>query len=975
MDNREIAPTQSARTRDAYTAVPPAKAEYPSDVCVHQLFELQADRIPDAVAARAGNESLTYRELNFRANQLARYLVAKGVVPRGSVAVLMNRTPACLVSLLAIIKAGAAYVPVDAGLPAKRVDYILTDSGATCVLTDRETRSLLDEPRSASTLVIDVDDPSIYSGETSNLGLAVDPEQQVYCIYTSGSTGLPKGVMVQHRALMNYVWWAKKQYVTDAVESFALYSSLSFDLTVTSIFVPLISGRCIDVYPDLGEDVPVINRVLEDNKVDVVKLTPAHLALLRNTDLSQSRLKVLILGGEDLRAETAGDVHKRLDGRAVIYNEYGPTETVVGCMIHRYDPAVDLHGSVPIGVGIDNMRIYLLDDRRRPVKPGEVGEIYIGGDGVTLGYKDKPQVTADHFISNPFVEGERLYASGDLGRVNERGALVFLGRKDLQIKLRGYRIELGEIESALLSYPGIKECIVDSTKTAQSQAAAQLTYCTKCGLASSFPNTTYSAEGVCNHCEAFDKYRSVVDDYFSTMDELQSIVTEMKSIHNSKYDCIVALSGGKDSTYALCRMIETGARVLAFTLDNGYISEEAKQNINRVVARLGVDHRYLSTGHMKEIFVDSLKRHSNVCNGCFKTIYTFAINLAQEVGVKHVVMGLSKGQLFETRLSALFRTSTFDNAAFEKSLVDARKIYHRIDDAVSRLLDTTCVKNDKVIENIRFVDFYRYCHASRQEMYDYIQERVGWARPIDTGRSTNCLLNDVGIYVHNKERRYHNYSLPYSWDVRMGHISREEAMRELDDSADIDVERVEGIIKDLGYELNDQVVGSAEAQLVAYYVSAEEFPASDLRQFLSEILPEYMVPRSFVQLDSIPLTPNGKVNRQALPKPDLLRKAGTDGQAAPRTPVEKQLAELWKEVLQVDSVGIHDNFFEMGGHSLPALMLLYKIDSQFHKTISIQEFSKVPTISALAAHLGSDTEAVPPGLGEVVDQSAPAYRG
>ncbi|WP_404362932.1 amino acid adenylation domain-containing protein [Corallococcus coralloides] len=952
MDNRAFASNPPARMRDAYAAVPQVKAEFPSDVGVHQLFEQQADRLPEAVAVRSGAESLTYRELNRRANQLARHLVASGLVPGGTVAVLMNRTPACLVSLLAILKAGAAYVPVDVGLPAMRVDYILTDSGATCVLTDRESRSRLDAARSASARVIDVDDPTLYAGEGHDLGLPVAPDQQVYCIYTSGSTGLPKGVMVQHRALMNYVWWAKKQYVTDAVESFALYSSLSFDLTVTSIFVPLISGRCIQVYPDLGDDVPVIHRVLEDNQVDVVKLTPAHLALLRNTDLSRSRLKVLILGGEDLRAEVAGDVHKRLEGRAVLYNEYGPTETVVGCMIHRYDPAVDLHGSVPIGTGIDNVRIYLLDGRRRPVKPGEIGELYIGGAGVTLGYKGKPQVTEEHFIPSPFVVGERLYVSGDLGRVNERGDLVFLGRKDLQIKLRGYRIELGEIESALLAYPGVKECTVDSTKTAQNPAAAQLTYCTRCGLASNFPNTTYSAEGVCNHCEAFDRYRGVVDDYFSTMDELKAIVTEMKDRGHAKYDCIVALSGGKDSTYALCRMIDLGARVYAFTLDNGYISEEAKQNINRVVARLGVEHRYLSTRHMNEIFVDSLKRHSNVCNGCFKTIYTFAINLAQELGVRHVVMGLSKGQLFETRLSALFRASTFANDAFEKSLVDARKIYHRIDDAVSRLLDTTHVKDDKVIENIRFVDFYRYCHASRQEMYDYIEKTVEWSRPADTGRSTNCLLNDVGIYVHNKERRYHNYSLPYSWDVRMGHISREEAMRELDDSADIEIAKVEGIIHDLGYELNDQVVGSAEAQLVAYCVSDEEIPAADLRRFLAERLPDYMVPRAFVQLDSLPLTPNGKVNRQALPKPDLQRTADTGAHAEPRTPVEQQLAELWKEVLQIDKVGVHDNFFALGGHSLPALMLLYKIDSQFQKTISIVEFSQSPTISALAMQLG-----------------------
>ncbi|WP_437677701.1 amino acid adenylation domain-containing protein [Sorangium sp. So ce131] len=937
---------------------------------MHQLFEAHVERSPGAVAAVMGEESLTYRELNCRANQLARYLFSKGVRVGGSVAILMNRSPLCLVSLLAVLKTGASYVPLDLGLPAKRIEYMLSDSGAKFVLVDHESRGRLDEVDTSESPAIDLDIDAVWEGDTSNLNLPVNGEDEVYCMYTSGSTGAPKGVMVHHRGLMNYVWWAKGQYVSDDVKSFALYSSLSFDLTVTSIYVPLISGLCIYIYADRQDNVPVINRVVDDNNVDALKLTPSHLALLRNTDLAASNLRVLILGGEDLKTEAALDVHRRSSGRIAIYNEYGPTETVVGCMIHRYDPVKDVHGSVPIGTAIDNLEIFLLDEHLNGAQPGKVGEIYIGGDGVTRGYKNKPDVTAKHFVSSPFAAGEKLYASGDLGRLNERGELLFLGRKDLQIKLRGYRIELAEIENALLSYPGIRECVVDSTRTDVHGSGGDLTYCVKCGLASSFPNTVYAADGVCSHCVAFEKYKDVVRDYFSDMAELEAIVGEMKQEGNARYDCIVALSGGKDSTYALCRMIDLGARVLAFTLDNGYISDEAKHNIDRTVARLGVEHRYVSTEHMREIFVDSLRRHSNVCNGCFKTIYTFAINIAHEIGVRHIVMGLSKGQLFETRLSALFRASSFDNAVFEKNLLDARKIYHRIGDAVSLRLNTECVRDDAVMDRIRFVDFYRYCHVSRVEMYDYIQRKVGWSRPIDTGRSTNCLLNDVGIYVHNRERRYHNYSLPYSWDVRMGHISREEAMRELDDSTDIDVDRVQAIMDELGYTMNEDVVESAESQLVAYYVAPAEIPWSALRQFLAKTLPDYMVPTCFVQLDDIPLTPNGKVNRQALPRPDILRNNAKNQYAAPRNAVEEHLVSLWKEILRVDEVGIYDDFFALGGHSLPALMLLYNVANHFNKTIGIQEFASAPTISALAKHIGDGASSVTRGDAEAVEQTS-----
>ncbi|RYZ03285.1 MAG: amino acid adenylation domain-containing protein [Myxococcales bacterium] len=939
-------------TPTSCAAVPVSRALYPSELGVHQLFEAQASATPGATSVVMGGQSLTYQELNAKANALAGYLRTTGLREGECVAVYMDRSPSCLVALLAVLKAGATYVPIDLSLPEKRVAYILQDSDATRVLTDALGQSRIAELKESAPPALQVDKLLVELVGTENLDIPVDPQRAAYCIYTSGSTGAPKGVLVQHRAFMNYIWWAKKQYVTEDIKSFALYSSLAFDLTITSIFVPLVSGCVVHVYPETG-DVHPLTEVIADNQVDLIKLTPAHLSLLVDADLSSSRLKTLILGGEDLKAAQAATVHGKLGGRAVIYNEYGPTETVVGCMIYRYDPQGDVEGSVPIGAGIDNVALYLLDAALKPVASGAVGEIYVGGDSVSLGYKGKPDLTNASFLKTPFALGKRLYATGDLARVNDQGKMVFLGRRDHQIKLRGYRIELGEIESALLAFPGIDACVVDSTKSATADAAAGLQHCVRCGLASNFPNTTYGEDGVCNHCAAFEKYQSVVSSYFGTMDDLRGIVEEMKRPRRPHYDCIVSLSGGKDSTYALCQMVELGARVFAFTLDNGYISDAAKRNIDLVVSSLGVDHRYVSTEHMNEIFVDSLKRHSNVCNGCFKAIYTFAINLAEELGVSHVVMGLSKGQLFETRLSALFRSSSFDNDSFEKSLVEARKIYHRIDDAVSRRLDMSCVQNDEVIEKTRFVDFFRYCHASREEMYAYIEKKVGWKRPGDTGRSTNCLLNDVGIYVHNKERGFHNYSLPYSWDVRMGHVSRQAALEELDDFNDINVVSTESVLAELGYALNQSIVGSAEAQLVAYYVSAQELPASDLRQFLSTSLPAYMVPKFFVQLDSIPLTPNGKVNRRSLPRPDYVQKASKSASARPATRLEEQLVELWKEVLRIDEVGIDDDFFELGGHSLPALMMLFKVDTQFNQAISIAEFSKVPTVSGLAALVGS----------------------
>ncbi len=280
-----------------------------------------------------------------------------------------------------------------------------------------------------------------------------------YIIYTSGSTGKPKGTMIKQRGLVNYITWADKVYVKNESLDFPLYSSFSFDLTVTSIFTPLISGNKIVVYKD-QEDEPIIRQVFKENKVGIVKLTPAHLSMIKEIDNSNSSIKRLILGGEDLKAELAKEVYESFNKNVEIYNEYGPTETVVGCMLYKYDYDKDKSISVPIGKPADNVQIYILDKEKQLLPTGIAGEIYVGGDGVSKGYINREELTAEKFIANPFIPGEQMYRTGDLARWMPDGNIEFLGRIDNQVKIRGFRIELGEIEARLLSYEGIEEVIV-----------------------------------------------------------------------------------------------------------------------------------------------------------------------------------------------------------------------------------------------------------------------------------------------------------------------------------------------------------------------------------------------------------------------------------------------------------------------------------------------------------------------------------
>ena len=555
----------------------------------------------------------------------------------------------------------------------------------------------------------------------------------------------------------------------------------------------------------------------------------------------------------------------------------------------------------------------MLDDERRPVPDGAIGELYIGGPGVARGYLGRPKLSAERFVD---IGGSRYYQSGDLARVLDRGLLHYCGRIDKQIKLQGVRIEQGEIEAALLSHHSVSEAAVQIVNGRRAGSDSASKHCTRCGLPSNYPGASYDHDGVCALCKGFADYQERTQRYFRDMGQLHKLLTNPEMARGD-YDCLVLFSGGKDSTYTLCQLADMGMRVFAFTLDNGYISDQAKGNISRVVEELRVDHIFASTPAMNAIFADSLQRFSNVCNGCFKTIYTLATKKADELKIPFIVTGLSRGQFFETRLTEeLFVDDEFDPDTIDKVVLDARKAYHRADDTVNRLLDGSCFHDDAIFERIQFIDFYRYCPASLEEMYDYLDRRVPWVRPTDTGRSTNCLINDAGIYVHKKERGFHNYAFPYSWDVRVGHKRRDAALAELDDEInEVDVSRM---LDEVGYHI-DQTVGGE--RLAAYYVAENAVASTELRDFLAKRLPAAMVPTFFVRLDAMPLTQNGKLNREALPAPGHSAVATAGVHQAPSDEIEIALAEIWKQVLRLGRVGAHDRFIDLGGDSITAIQV------------------------------------------------------
>ncbi|MGS0539423.1 amino acid adenylation domain-containing protein [Xanthomonas oryzae pv. oryzicola] len=426
------------------------------------MFEAQVQRTPDEVAVAFGDLRLTYAQLNARSNQLAHHLITLGVGPEQRVALCMERCLELVVALFAVLKAGAAYVPLDPRYPSERLAYMLSDSTPRALIVHSATRDLLEDPNA---ILIDLDRPEWLHRPTDNQAVAaLVPSDLAYVIYTSGSSGRPKGVMVPHDALSNYLHWAIDHYHPG--QGAVVSSSLSFDATVTSLYLPLLCGGTTELLPERDEIEALLKRVCADQPLCLVKITPAHLDVLVQQLAAcggTPSVSLFVVGGEALHASTVKRL-RQLAPHARVVNEYGPTETVVGCVAYEIplDWDAGTLATIPIGRPIDNMRIHLLDANRQTVPVGVAGELCIAGSQVTRGYLHRAELTEQRFVVDPFGSGpeQRMYCSGDLARWMPDGTLEYLGRNDDQIKLRGFRIEPAEVSSRILDNPLVADAAV-----------------------------------------------------------------------------------------------------------------------------------------------------------------------------------------------------------------------------------------------------------------------------------------------------------------------------------------------------------------------------------------------------------------------------------------------------------------------------------------------------------------------------------
>ncbi|MGW7413010.1 non-ribosomal peptide synthetase [Streptomyces sp. NPDC054863] len=431
----------------------------PSELCLHELVEHRAALAPGTAAVHCGDQRLTYGELDRRANRLARHLRDRGAGPERLVGVCLPRSVDLVVALLAVLKSGAAYLPLDPELPEQRLAFMLTDAEVPLLVTQRSLADRLPET-GAAVVWTDTEADLIAARSDEPLPAYAAPADLAYSIYTSGSTGRPKAVLVPHEGVVNYLVVRGRQLGLDRTDVVASVASISFDVLVPQVFMPLTRGASVVIAPpEVAVDGPRLAEMMSLFGVTTLMATPATWLLLLDSGWQGGRFQAICVG-EALQPQLA----RRLLGVvSTLWNGYGPTEASVGCVTHRVDAGRDLDrpgASVPIGRPLGNLRVHLLDRAGNPVPVGLPGEIHIGGVGVTRGYANRPGLTAERFVPDPYGSGGRLYRTGDLARYLPDGSLVFLGRTDEQVKVRGYRIELGEIEAALCAQPGVARAVV-----------------------------------------------------------------------------------------------------------------------------------------------------------------------------------------------------------------------------------------------------------------------------------------------------------------------------------------------------------------------------------------------------------------------------------------------------------------------------------------------------------------------------------
>jgi amino acid adenylation domain-containing protein len=989
--------------------------DYPADRCVHELFEAQAAHTPHATAVVFGGQQITYVDLNAKANQLAHYLQTLGVKPDVLVGVYAERSIDMVIEFLGILKAGGAYLPLDLSYPATLLAFMLEDAKVPVLLTQEHLKGNL-PPTDAQVICIDRAEQELAQFSHGNPHSSATSDNLAYVIYTSGSTGRPKGVSVCHRSInrlvcnTNYITFTTSDRIAQA--SNASFDAATFEVWGALLH----GAQLIGIPKDILLSPQQFETHLREYQIQVLFLTTALFnRLAYETPTIFHTLRDVLFGGEAVDPKWVAHILKHGPPQRLLH-VYGPTENTTFTTWYPVKEIPEGATTVPIGYPIANTQVYVLDHQQRPVPIGVPGELCIGGDGLARGYLNRPELTAEKFIHHPFSDNptSRLYRTGDWGRYLPDGGIEFLGRIDNQIKLRGFRVELGEIETILEHHPAVRHAIVAPQEdNGDKRIVAYVvshddTSQGFVGLWQQLYEKTYS-QPFSRHDVTFNTVG-----WNSSYTGQPIPEAEMREWLEQTVDRIMALKPrnvlevGCGTGMVLARVAPhcqtyVGTDFSGSALDHIRKMQQVVDSLDHItlLERRADDFTGFVPESFDTIIINSVLQHFPNMDYLLR-VMAGMIKLVQKGG--HIFIGdvsnlamletfHTSVQLFQTadqvicsqlRQSIQYRMAQERDLWVTPSFFLALKHYFpevthvqvmpklghyhnqltrfryeallHINTSIQPLHDITWIAwhPQLTLDGMRRLlsetqpQALGIRHIPNARLHDEIiairwlqeaepDETVGQLRVFISHQPHIGIEPDAIWSLHGElpyyveiswlnmttEGRYDAVFTPHAWPFRPA-IFREETD-----------------IKAWAAYANDPAQKTSDRQLIP-----------QLRSFLQERLPDYMVPAAFVVLDTFPLNPNGKVDRRALAQIPVERyQLSAEAFVAPRTSEEKTVAGIWAEVLGLERVGLHDDFFTLGGNSLTGMALVNRLQQQFNQRISLADLFTAPTIAGLMASL------------------------